>query len=70
LGTQFSLALSAEKSFDLHVYEGLVELQLDKRFGEKVHKPAYVSAVHAVTFDVRAGDIKAIEFQPGKTMPF
>jgi len=70
LGTQFSLDLSADKSFDLHVFEGLVELQLDKRFGEAVHKPAYVSAIHAVTFDVRAGDIKAIEFEPGRKMPF
>ena len=70
LGTEFSLALRAEKSFDLHVFEGLVELQLDKRFGKAVHKPAYVSAVHAVTFDVRAADIKAIEFEPGKKMPF
>jgi ferric-dicitrate binding protein FerR (iron transport regulator) len=70
LGTQFSLSLHAEKSFDLHVFEGLVELQLDKRFGEAVHKPAYVSAIHAVTFDVAAGDIKNIEFEPGKQMPF
>jgi FecR-like protein len=70
LGTQFSLSLNADKSFDLHVFEGLVELQLDKRFGEAVHKPVYVSAIHAVNFDVRDGDIKAVEFESGKNMPF
>jgi hypothetical protein len=70
LGTQFSFALRPEQSFELHVFEGLVELQLDKRFGAAVQKPAYVSAVHAVTFDVNDTDIKAIEFEEGKIMPF
>jgi len=70
LGTQFSLSLQADKSFELHVFEGQVELRLDKRFGEAVHQPAYITAVHAVAFDVASADIKAIEFEHGKQMPF
>ena len=70
IGTEFSLKLEAEKSFELHVFEGLVELQLDKKFGEAVHKPAYVAAVHAVAFDTTSGDISTLDFEPGKKMPF
>jgi len=70
LGTQFSLSLHEEKSFDLHVFEGSVDLQLDKRFGKALQKPLNVSAVHAVKFDVRDSDVKFVEFEPGKKMPF
>jgi FecR protein len=70
LGTAFTLKLAAEKSFELHVFEGLVELQLDKRFGEAVGHPLRVAEVHAVTFDVQSGDVAAIDFQEGRQMPF
>jgi hypothetical protein len=70
LGTAFTLTLKAEKSFALEVFEGLVELQLNERFGEAVHKPAYVSAVHSITFDVNASDIAWVPFEEGKKMPF
>ena len=70
LGTAFALTLNAEKSFALEVFEGLVELQLNERFGEAVHKPAYVSAVHSITFDVNASDITWVPFEEGKKMPF
>jgi FecR protein len=70
LGTAFTLTLNAEKSFALEVFEGLVELKLNKRFGEAVHKPAYVSAVHSITFDVNASDITWVPFEEGKKMPF
>jgi len=70
MGTAFTLTLNAEKSFELHVFEGLVELQLDKRFGETVHQPVYVAAVHAEKFDVQDGDVAPMRFEEGKKMPF
>jgi FecR-like protein/putative zinc finger protein len=70
LGTAFTLNLVADKSFELHVFEGLVELQLDERFGDAVHQPLRVAEVRAVSFDIKSGDVKAVEFQEGKQMPF
>jgi hypothetical protein len=70
LGTAFTLSLVAEKSFQLHVFEGLVELQLDERFGEDVNHPLRVAEVHAVTFDIESGDVAKLEFEAGKQMPF
>jgi hypothetical protein len=70
LGTAFTLMLHAEKSFELHVFEGLVELQLDERFGATVHQPVYVAAVHAQKFYVQDGDVEAMTFEEGKKMPF
>ena len=70
LGTAFTLKLDAEDAFELHVFEGLVELQLDKRFGEGVHQPVRVAEVCAVSFDVEAGDVSPLKFEEGKKMPF
>jgi FecR protein len=70
LGTAFTLRLAGEKSFELHVFEGLVELQLDARFGEAVNQPLRVAEVHAVTFDIESGDVAKLEFEEGKQMPF
>jgi ferric-dicitrate binding protein FerR (iron transport regulator) len=70
LGTAFTLSLASDKSFQLHVFEGLVELQLDKRFGEAVNQPLRVAEVHAVTFDIDSGDVAKLEFEAGKLMPF
>jgi ferric-dicitrate binding protein FerR (iron transport regulator) len=70
LGTAFTLKLAAEKSFELHVFEGLVELQLDRRFGEAVNQPLRVAEVHAVTFDIESGDVAKLDFEEGKQMPF
>jgi ferric-dicitrate binding protein FerR (iron transport regulator) len=70
LGTQFTLSLDAEKSFQLHVFEGLVELQLDPRFGEEAHQPLRVAEVRTVAFDIKTGEITAPQFEEGKQMPF
>jgi hypothetical protein len=70
LGTAFTLSLKTEKSFELYVFEGLVELRLDERFGAAAHQPVRVAQVHALSFDVNSGDISPIEFNPGKSMPF
>ena len=70
LGTQFTLSLAAEKSFELHVFEGLVELQLDERFGEAAHQPLRVPEVRAYSFDVEVGNVAPMHFQEGKDMPF
>lgn len=70
LGTAFSLSLRAEKSFELYVFEGLVELQLDERFGQAVHQPVRVAQIHAVSFDVKSGDVATLHFEDGKKMPF
>lgn len=70
LGTAFTLKLDAEDAFELHVFEGLVELQLDKRFGEAVHQPVRVAEVCAVSFDVEVGDVAPLKFKEGKKMPF
>jgi hypothetical protein len=48
LGTAFTLKLADKESFELHVFEGLVELQLDERFGDAVHQPLRVAEVRAV----------------------
>jgi ferric-dicitrate binding protein FerR (iron transport regulator) len=70
LGTAFTLNLVDEKSFEFHVFEGLVELQLDERFGAAVHQPLRVAEVRAYKFDVESGDVEPLEFQEGKQMPF
>jgi ferric-dicitrate binding protein FerR (iron transport regulator) len=70
LGTQFTLNLEPEKSFQLHVHEGLVELQLDPRFGEDAHHPLRVAEVRTVVFDTDTGEITAPQFEEGKQMPF
>jgi ferric-dicitrate binding protein FerR (iron transport regulator) len=70
LGTAFTLKLDPEKSFLLHVFEGLVELQLDERFGAAAHQPLRVAEVRAVFFDVSTGEITAPQFEQGKQMPF
>ena len=70
LGTAFTLTLRAEKSFELNVFEGLVELQLDERFGQAVHQPVRVAQIHAVSFDVKRGDVATLHFEDGKSMPF
>jgi hypothetical protein len=70
LGTAFTLSLKAEKSFELYVFEGLVELQLDERFGAAAHQPVRVAQVHALSFDVKSGDVAPMKFEQGKSMPF
>ena len=70
LGTAFTLKLDADESFDLYVFEGLVELQLDERFGEVAHQPLRVAEVRAVHFDVGSADVVALPFNQGEEMPF
>jgi ferric-dicitrate binding protein FerR (iron transport regulator) len=70
LGTEFTLQLDAEKTFQLHVFEGLVEVRLDKRFGAAAQRPAQIAEVFAVEFDVNSGDIDKFPFEEGKKMPF
>jgi hypothetical protein len=70
LGTEFELQLSPQKSFQLHVYEGLVEVRLDERFGSAAKRPARIAEVRAVTFDVTKGDVETLPFKEGKEMPF
>jgi hypothetical protein len=70
LGTEFTLQLVAEESFELHVFEGLVELQLDKRFGDSAQQPVRVAEVRAVTFDSDSGEVAVKQFEVGKQMPF
>jgi hypothetical protein len=70
LGTMFTLNLASEKSFQLHVFEGLVEVQLNERFGKAARHPVRVAEVTARSFDVESGDIDTLHFQEGKQMPF
>jgi hypothetical protein len=70
LGTAFTLSLKSEKSFELYVFEGLVELQLDERFGAAAHQPVRVAQVHALSFDVSSGDVAPMKFAQGTSMPF
>jgi ferric-dicitrate binding protein FerR (iron transport regulator) len=70
LGTEFELSLRAEKSFELHVHAGLVELQLDERFGEAVHQPVRKAQAEAVSFDIEWADVAPLHFKEGKKMPF
>jgi hypothetical protein len=70
LGTAFTLDVVADKSFKLHVHEGLVEVQLDRRFGQAARRPTRVAAVRALSFNVKSGDVENLHFQEGKQMPF
>jgi ferric-dicitrate binding protein FerR (iron transport regulator) len=70
LGTEFTVDLKADKSFTLHVFDGMVELRLDERFGKAAKKPARISEVRAVSFDTEWDDIKPLHFEEGKDMPF
>ena len=70
LGTAFTLSLKAEKSFQLEVFEGLVEFQLNERFGKAAQHPIRVAEIHAVTLDVQSADIAKVPFEEGKQMPF
>jgi ferric-dicitrate binding protein FerR (iron transport regulator) len=70
LGTEFTLKLEAEKSFELHVFEGLVELRLDERFGNSAQQPVRVAEVRALTFAVESGEVAVKQFEEGKQMPF
>jgi ferric-dicitrate binding protein FerR (iron transport regulator) len=70
LGTEFTVDLKADKSFTLHVFDGMVELRLDERFGKAAKKPARISEVRAVSFDAAWDDIKPVHFEEGKNMPF
>jgi hypothetical protein len=64
------LKLEPEKSFELHVFDGLVDVLLDKRFGKAAQHPAHISELRAVAFNVESGDITLLHFQEGKQMPF
>jgi hypothetical protein len=70
LGTAFTLSLEKDKAFQLHVFEGLVEVRLDPQFGERATRPAYIAEVRAVSFDTTSGDLETIQFEEGKQMPF
>ncbi len=69
-GTAFALNLNAEESFQLHVFEGMVEVRLDPRFGEPAKRPASIAEVRAIKFDIKSGDLEFMEFEEGKQMPF
>jgi ferric-dicitrate binding protein FerR (iron transport regulator) len=70
LGTQFTIRLDADKTFDLYVFEGLVELQLDGRFGKTAHQPLRIAEVRAVHFDASSTEVVALPFNQGEQMPF
>jgi hypothetical protein len=70
LGTAFTLSLEAEKAFRLDVFEGLVEVKLDDRFGSAAQRPVRVAEIHAVKFDVQSADIAPAPFVAGSAMPF
>jgi ferric-dicitrate binding protein FerR (iron transport regulator) len=70
LGTAFTVNLTSEKSFKLHVFEGMVEVRVDERFGKAAQIPAWVAEVQAVEFNIKSADIQKLHFEEGKTMPF
>jgi hypothetical protein len=70
LGTAFTLSLDAEESFRLDVFEGLVEVKLNDRFGTAAQRPVRVAEIHAVKFDVRSADVAPAPFVAGSAMPF
>jgi hypothetical protein len=70
LGTAFTVSLRPEDSFKLHVFEGLVEVQLDPKYVKAANPPAHIAEVRAVTFDTKSGDIELLPFQDGLQMPF
>jgi hypothetical protein len=70
LGTQFTVKLDAEKTFEIYVFVGMVELTLDERFGAAVHHPVRLGAVQAMYLDEKIGDVKPLPFNQGEKMPF
>jgi ferric-dicitrate binding protein FerR (iron transport regulator) len=57
LGTEFGLRMNPTKGFELHVFDGLVELQFIGREGEVVPKPLRISEVFAIRYNAETGEI-------------
>jgi hypothetical protein len=68
-GTMFTLKAD-DKAFDLYVFEGLVEVQVDQRFGERSHQPMWIPIAQAVHFDIDNPEVVHLPFNQGEKMPF
>jgi ferric-dicitrate binding protein FerR (iron transport regulator) len=70
LGTAFTLKMDPEEAFEIYVFEGLVKVEVDERFGEVVAQPLRVAEVHAIQFDVKKANFAKLPFNQGEQMPF
>lgn len=59
LGTEYGLKVVADKSFELNVFHGLVELQFVEGAGQAARKPLRISEVSAVRYDAETGEISS-----------
>lgn len=59
LGTEYGLRVVADKSFELNVFHGLVEVQFVEGAGQPARKPLRISEVSAVRYDAETGEISS-----------
>jgi ferric-dicitrate binding protein FerR (iron transport regulator) len=57
LGTEFGLRVDTAKGFELHVFDGLVEVQFVGREGHAAPKPLRISEISAIHYDDETGAI-------------
>ena len=57
LGTEFGLRVDTTKGFELHVFDGLVEVQFVGREGHAGPEPLRISEVSAIHYDIETGTI-------------
>lgn len=70
LGTEFSLARMKDDSCELHVFDGLVEVQLDGRTtGGNNEEKLTIPQGRAIRFDGATGKVTSIEYDKTKRLP-
>jgi hypothetical protein len=68
LGTEFSARMQLDGSFELQVYDGLVELTLTSGSDDVDAAPLRLSEGVAVKFDATSGRVEAIDYRPEEQM--
>ena len=68
LGTEFAVRVQPDQSFEMHVFVGLVELQLQSAKGRVANAPLRLSEGVAVKYDSSLHDVQAIAYNPAQRM--
>ncbi|QDU89080.1 FecR protein [Pirellulimonas nuda] len=63
LGTEFRLRWLDESRFDLHVFDGLVEVGLNRRFKHALDAPLTISEGRSIRFDAETGELQTLDFE-------
>jgi hypothetical protein len=68
LGTEFGLRMNAGEGFELHVFDGLVEVQLAQRDGEVARKPLRISEISAIRYNAESDDVALQPYDQSERM--